>query len=70
MKTDVPVFGSRRLGTSCTGVVHVIFSVNFITVDVRCWRSWYEWEDAHLLDCQTSCQIHVSYETFSLSAVP
>lgn len=34
MKTDVSVFGSRRLGTSCTGVVHVIFSVNFITIEM------------------------------------
>lgn len=30
MKTDVPVFGSRRLGTSCTGVVHV----NFVTIEM------------------------------------
>lgn len=33
MKTDVPLFGSRRLGTLSSGAVHVIFSVNFITTE-------------------------------------
>lgn len=37
--------------------------------DVRCWRSWYEREDAHFVDVRPVARF-AFHETFSLSAVP
>lgn len=47
MKTDVPLFGSRRLGILCNGVVCMIFDCELYHYrEVRCWHFWHEQEDA------------------------
>lgn len=47
MKTDVPLFGLRRLGTLSNGVVCVIFDCELYHYrKVRCWHFWHEQEDA------------------------